>query len=593
MVIERTRPITGIAILALAALAVAPAARALPDPPPAATETAGPEAAETPTPAGPTLEERAAAATEAARESWEQIESLLRQRVRTSDMEELQIIDAQINLRVGLLKRRLGELLDVIDELEEAGLPARAPRRVARRIVDSADRLLWKNLSRTLEAVRKQTLAVRTAPPGGRLAEERRLSTLTRSVFAALRSVVTVAGYRSRLGVDVTKELARLDAILQDRLERVAGELEVAARKRDELLAKIEEAEPEEAAALKKALPAREEEFDRAVRDLRDLIGLAEQRGMNVDAYKKLLIQATGAASVGMLNRQVAVGLVRDAWKKVRDRFVTGAPLFAFRFIVFLVILVVFWIFSRIVGALVRRIVTRPGAQLPEILRGTVISGTRNGIVLVGFVIGLSSLGIEIGPILAGLGIAGFIVGFALQDSLSNFAAGMMILVYRPFDVGDAVEAGGVFGRVDRVSLVSTTIKTFDNQRIVIPNRRVWGDVITNRTAYDTRRVDFVVYTGFDADADRVVEILHEVVTEHPLVLDEPRPIVRMQRMTESALEFVARPWTETRNYWTVFRELNLAIKRRFDAEGVPPPAARREVLVRGGDGGAAAAGGA
>jgi len=543
------------------------------------------------TPAPPSLEERAVEAMTAAEESWKQIEELLKQRVRTSDMEELQIIDAQINLRVGLLKKRLGALLDVIDELEEAGLPERQPRRVARRILDSADRLLWKNLTRTLDAVRKQTLAVRTAPPGERLAQERRLSTLSRTVFAALRSVVTVAGYRRRLGTDVSKELSRLDVILQDRLERVAGELEVAARKRDELTAKIEEAEPEEAAALKKALPARQEEFERAVRDLTDLIGLAEQRGMDVDPYKKLLIQATGAVSVGMLNREVAAGLVRDAWRKVRDRLVTGAPLFAFRFIVFLVILTAFWILSRIVGAVVRRIITRPGAQLPKILRSTVISGTRNGIVLIGFVIGLSSLGIEIGPILAGLGIAGFIVGFALQDSLSNFAAGMMILVYRPFDVGDAVEAGGVFGKVDRVSLVSTTIKTFDNQRIVIPNRRVWGDVITNRTAYDTRRVDFVIYTGFDADADRVVEILGEVLSEHPLVLDEPKPIIRMQRMTESALEFVARPWTETKNYWTVFRELNLAIKRRFDAEGVPPPAARREVLVRGGDETAAAGG--
>jgi len=565
-------------LLAVFLPGVTPTASAVP-----ANGSATPTPTVTPaTPAPPTLQTRAEEAMTATEESWGQIEELLKQRVRTSDMEELQIIDAQINLRVGLLKKRLGELLDIIDALEEAELPARKPRRVARRILDSADRLLWKNLSRTLDAVRKQTLAVRTAPAGERLVQERRLSTLSRSVFAALRSVVTVAGYRRRLGVDVSKELSRLDAILQDRLERVAGELEVAARKRDELTAKIGEAEPEEAAALKKALPAREEEFERAVRDLTDLVGLAEQRGLEVDAYKKLLIQATGAVSVGMLNREVAAGLVRDAWRKVRDRFVTNAPLFVFRFIVFLVILAAFWLMSRIVGALVRRIVTRPGAQLPEILRGTVISGTRNGIVLVGFVIGLSSLGVEIGPILAGLGIAGFIVGFALQDSLSNFAAGMMILVYRPFDVGDAVEAGGVFGKVDRVSLVSTTIKTFDNQRIVIPNRRVWGDVITNRTAYDTRRVDFVIYTGFDADADRVVEILAEVLAEHPLVLEEPKPIIRMQRMTENALEFVARPWTETRNYWTVFRELNLAIKRRFDAEGIPPPAARREVLVRG-----------
>ena len=161
------------------------------------------------------------------------------------------------------------------------------------------------------------------------------------------------------------------------------------------------------------------------MRDLTDLVGLAEQRGMDVDQYKKILIQATGAASVGMLNRQVAAGLLRDATANIRKQLVTKTPLLVFRFIVFFIIVFIFWVLSRIVGAFVRKVVTRPGAQLPELLRGTVISGTRNGTLLIGFIMGLASLGIQIGPILAGLGIAGFIVGFALQDSLSNFAAGM------------------------------------------------------------------------------------------------------------------------------------------------------------------------
>ena len=120
-----------------------------------------------------------------------------------------------------------------------------------------------------------------------------------------------------------------------------------------------------------------------------------------------------------------------------------------------------------------------------------------------GFLIALSQIGIEIGPLLAGVGVAGFILGFALQETLSNFASGLMILFYQPFDVGDVVEAGGVSGKVYQMSLVSTTIMTFDNQKLIVPNNKIWGDVIRNKTAENTRRVDMVFGISYTDDIDR------------------------------------------------------------------------------------------
>lgn len=117
-------------------------------------------------------------------------------------------------------------------------------------------------------------------------------------------------------------------------------------------------------------------------------------------------------------------------------------------------------------------------------------------VMLIGVLIALAHIGVQIGPLLAGLGIAGFIIGFALQDTLSNFASCMMILLYRPYDVGDIIEAAGQRGTVHQMNLVSTTIFSFDNQRLIIPNNKIWGDIIKNVTSQETRRVDFEFYVN-------------------------------------------------------------------------------------------------
>ena len=182
------------------------------------------------------------------------------------------------------------------------------------------------------------------------------------------------------------------------------------------------------------------------------------------------------------------------------------------------------------------------------------------------------------GPLLAGLGVAGFVIGFALQSTLSNFAAGLMILIYRPYDVGDLVEVSGATGTVAEMSLVSTTIRTLDNQRIVVPNNKVWGDVIKNVTAEDLRRVDLVFGIGYGDDIGKAEGILKRIISEHELVLKEPAPVVAVHNLGDSSVDFVVRPWTKTENYWQVWWDLTRAVKERFDAESVSIPFPQRDI---------------
>ncbi|MDH5627778.1 MAG: mechanosensitive ion channel family protein, partial [Candidatus Krumholzibacteria bacterium] len=203
--------------------------------------------------------------------------------------------------------------------------------------------------------------------------------------------------------------------------------------------------------------------------------------------------------------------------------------------------------------------------------------------------------GVSLSPLLAGLGVAGFIVGFALQDTLANFASGVMILFYKPFDKGDAVEAGGVTGVVSHMSLVSTTILTFDNQTIIVPNSKIWGDVIKNINTQDRRRVDLKFGISYSDDIPRAEAVLMEIVKAHPNVLETPEPVVRLHELGDSSVNFVVRPWVVTTDYWEVYWDLTRTVKMRFDKEGISIPFPQRDVhlYTEGPGAGAAGPGGA
>ena len=154
-----------------------------------------------------------------------------------------------------------------------------------------------------------------------------------------------------------------------------------------------------------------------------------------------------------------------------------------------------------------------------------------------------------------------------------------MILFYRPFDVGDVVEvAAGVFGTVNNMSLVNTTILTFDNQTLVVPNNSIWQNVIKNVTAQRTRRIDLVFGIGYSDEIPKAEKILSEIVKGHSAVLKDPEPVVRLHELGESSVNFIVRPWVKTEDYWPVYWDITREVKMRFDAEGVSIPFPQRDV---------------
>ncbi len=199
---------------------------------------------------------------------------------------------------------------------------------------------------------------------------------------------------------------------------------------------------------------------------------------------------------------------------------------------------------------------------------------------LMAFVIiaALGQVGIQTASFVAIIGAAGLAIGLALQGSLANFAAGFLILLFRPFKVGDFVEVAGTAGVVEKILIFTTELKTPDNKKIIIPNGAVTGGTITNYSANPTRRVDLVMGISYSDDIDKAKNLLQEEVNNHPLVLKEPAPVVALHELGDSSVNFVVRPWANTSDYWAVYWGLTESIKKRFDQEGISIPFPQRDV---------------
>lgn len=242
-------------------------------------------------------------------------------------------------------------------------------------------------------------------------------------------------------------------------------------------------------------------------------------------------------------------------------------------------ILLVAWILSKILSAAAHRGIRATG-KASTLLENFVAGAVRWIIMIIGVLTALVALEVSIGPMLAVVGAAGFVIAFALQDSLSNVASGLMILFFKPFDEGDVVSAGGVTGKVEALNLVSTSIRTFDNQQMVVPNNKIWHDVITNVSGIDRRRVDTEFGIGYADDADKAQAILEDIVKSHPKVLDDPAPMVKMHTLSDSSVNFICWPWVELPNYGDVRWDIIRTVKKRFDEAGISIPFPQRDVHV-------------
>ncbi len=205
---------------------------------------------------------------------------------------------------------------------------------------------------------------------------------------------------------------------------------------------------------------------------------------------------------------------------------------------------------------------------------------TRRGTLAIGVLIAMTTLGANMAPLLAAIGAAGLVVGLALQGTLGNLASGLMIMVFRPFDVGDVVDVAGANGKVLGMNLMTTEVRTFDNRTVYVPNSRIWGDVITNVTANSTRRVDMVFGIGYGDDGAKAREIIEEILEKNDKVLEDPEPLVRLHELADSSVNFIVRPWSKTSDYWDVYWEVMEAVKVEFDAQGISIPFPQSDIHI-------------
>jgi small conductance mechanosensitive channel len=491
------------------------------------------------------------------------------------------------------LRRRWSEHHEILDDLVAEITVAREEGREMPAITELARAALVDEIemlgpsARALEAEVSELSASRSdTETAGLVGLEAKIAASTEVLDLLYGFTVTDFDQAGFLGIEIPNEAA-FDSALIVHADLVAARVELALERRSqfrELLA----TPGVDSATVGQQLAAVDAQVRWTVVSLENTAGLLEQRDLETSAYAKLLVTATGELGTNILDPEVVGGLFSDGMDVVSDWFAANGGALALTAFTAIFVLLITWVFSRVGRRAIGRVLDSDRVKTTGLLKKLITGIASKVIWLLGFLVLLSVLGIDVGPALAGVGIAGFVIGFALQDSLANFAAGLMIMLYRPFDVGDVVTAGGVRGTVTGLTLVSTVITTLDNERVVVPNGQVWGSSITNSTAEPVRRVDLVFGIGYEDDIGKARGILEQILADDPLVLDQPEPVVRLDNLGDSSVDFVVRPWCKTPDYWETGWSVTQAVKQRFDAEGVSIPFPQRDVHLYPTDGGEA-----
>ncbi|OHB62411.1 MAG: hypothetical protein A2168_03405 [Planctomycetes bacterium RBG_13_50_24] len=361
---------------------------------------------------------------------------------------------------------------------------------------------------------------------------------------------------------DAVQEIAQTEMDLTEKVKKIgAAEVELHSKVKEQLLVTINKLREEQTALI-----------DR----LKVVLTALKDKGGDVGEYEKYVAAISGlGVDMQAIKDVSAFRIMIWGWLKSTE----GGLRWLKNIIFFLLTLLVFYGLANFLGKITEKTVSA-SKKFSDLLKHFFVSAVRKTVMLIGIIVALSMLEVQIAPFIAGLGVAGFVLGFALQGTLSNFASGLMILIYRPYDVGQIIDTADVKGVVDSMNLVSTTIKTFDNQIVVVPNGKIWGGVITNVTGSSTRRVDMTFGISYSDDITKTAKILEDIVSKHELVLEDPAPVVRLHELGDSSVNFICRPWVKTADYWTVYWDVTRTVKERFDKEGVSIPFPQRDVHI-------------
>jgi len=260
--------------------------------------------------------------------------------------------------------------------------------------------------------------------------------------------------------------------------------------------------------------------------------------------------------------------------------FIDSIPTILMSALTFIVIIVVAWFAIRAIKSVLAKFFAK-NDKLTPMMENLLLSIIDKILWIITILVALPELGIDVAPLIAGFGALTFVFGFAFQESLSNFAAGFMISLNRPFKLGDYIETGGESGTVEDLTFVSTTLTKPDNKQVIIPNRVVWGNVIVHYSATGKRRVDMVIGISYSSNIGTAVDVINKILNEQQEIHEEPAPLVEVLALADSSVNLAVRFWLDSADYWNVYFRVNRLIKEGLEDAGVDLPFPQMDLHIK------------
>jgi small conductance mechanosensitive channel len=499
--------------------------------------------------------------------------------MRGKSREEIDILRARARREMESIDGVQTELLGLIRKIEAAGLDTGETRKRFQDILTTEMDLCEHSMEWWAEKLDKLRAARDSTSPDQLDELESQIGEARGKIGEVLEVQAEILTLADSLQLDTSVQWDRFDRVLKQRAEMLVGRLEIATGERDRLETSVRNMSragaPESEVGLERAryqiAKRRVEGIAKSVDQVADLLG---DRGYETTQYRQFVIETTGEITERILDPRVFIGLISDLGTDLWEWVKENAPAFFVKVLIVIIFVVASRISFRLAWWLLRIVGLTKLSRLMADLVGRLINPFAT---IFGLVVGLWFLGVNPTTMLAGLGVAGIIVGLALQDSLSNLAAGFFILVNRPFDVDDIIMAGGVIGTVRAMGVANTTIVTFDGRRLMVPNRKIWGDVIENRSAEPIRRVEITVRVSYKEDLNRAIDILHDLCKGDERVLAAPEPLIFASKLDDSWVEIDVRPWVRNKDWWPMLTDLPRLVRLRFAKEGIEIPYPRTE----------------
>jgi small conductance mechanosensitive channel len=506
----------------------------------------------------------------------ESIETMLTESRRLGG-EDLELHRIAVLSQVSELEDVADEIVGLISDLEQGAADSIAV--IAEPALRYPPELYLRALAYNSGQLSRERNRRKNASPAELAEIELEVTEWHRRIDEFLDSAIESTRRLDHMGRDAADLWEQIDLFLSRRAESLAGRLHIGTadlrRLEEQSRSGVGSVEDQELWHLQ--LQTLQRRVDVLISSLKITSDDMSVRGLNTADYDQLIIETTGRITEDILDPEVLAGIIEGAWEDIAQWFRRNGPTLIVRAGMLLLAILLtrfgFW-----VGWQVIRLILRPALLLQNLVSGLL----RPTSTLVGLLIGLWTLGVNPATLLAGVGVLSVILGLALQDSLGNIAAGIFILLYRPYDVDEIVQAGGVVGRVKEMGLANTTIVTFDRRRLFVPNKKIWSEVIENRSAEPLRRTESTVRIRYDEDFDATIEYLREVMKKHELVLDDPPTEVFVSRLDDAWVEISVWPWTRAVHWWTMETNLSRVLRLALDEKGIEHAFPRYEIHMPG-----------